>query len=102
MSGPTVLLIYGLLIIFGGVMGLRAGSKVSLYAGGGSGLLLLVAWFVSRSHLELGLWIGVAISVLLSIVSGMRLAKTKKFMPSGMLLLINVAAFGLLVASVLG
>ena len=41
--GPAqlVLLIYAVLMILGGLMGTRAGSKASLYAGLGSGLALL-------------------------------------------------------------
>jgi len=98
-SGPTTLLVYGVLMILGGVMGMRAGSKVSLYAGAGSGVLLLVAWYVTGIQLAAGLWIGAAISLLLCASFAMRLKKTGKFMPSGMLLAVSVVALVLLIVS---
>ena len=99
--GPVVLLVFGILMVLGGLMGHRAGSKASLISGSLSGLVLLGAWFVSRDHLAVGLWIGVGVSALLSVVFGMRLAKTGKFMPAGGLLLVSVVALGLLVYSAL-
>jgi uncharacterized membrane protein (UPF0136 family) len=51
-TGPIVLLAYGAFMVLGGVMGQRAGSRVSLYAGVGSGLLLTVAWFVTRARIS--------------------------------------------------
>ena len=45
-------------------------------------------------------WVGV--SLLLCLVFCLRLAKTRKFMPAGMLLVLSIVASGLLIASVLG
>ena len=98
--GPVVLLVFGIVMILGGLMGHRAGSKVSLISGSVSGLVLLGAWFISRDHMAAGLWIGVGVSALLSVVFGMRLAKTGKFMPTGGLLVVSVVALVLLVYSV--
>ena len=64
--GQTVLLLYGVLMIVGGAMGYRAGSNVSLYAGGGSGLVLIVAFVISRFNLSVGLWIGTVVGALLA------------------------------------
>jgi len=97
--GPVVLLVFGIVMILGGLMGHRAGSKVSLISGSVSGLVLLGAWFVSRDHLAAGLWIGVGVGALLSVVFGMRLAKTGRFMPAGGLLVVSVVALALLVYS---
>ncbi len=99
--GPVVLLVFGVLMVLGGLMGHRAGSKASLISGSLSGLVLLGAWFVSRDHMAAGLWIGVGVSALLSAVFGMRLAKTGKVMPAGGLLAVSVVALGLLVYSAL-
>jgi uncharacterized membrane protein (UPF0136 family) len=96
-----VLLVYGAFMILGGVMGARKGSRVSLYAGAGSGLLLLVAWFVTRTHLAAGLWLGVAVAALLCGVTGVRLARSGKFMPAGMLLAVSVVALVALLAAAL-
>lgn len=91
--GPATLLIYAVLMLVGGFMGYaRAGSKVSLIAGVASGILLLVSWIVTRSHLVAGLWMGAGITLLLCVSFAMRLAKTGKFMPSGGLLLVSVVA----------
>ena len=98
--GPVVLLVFGIVMILGGLMGYRAGSKVSLISGSVSGLVLLGAWFVSRDHMAVGLWIGVGVSALLSAVFGMRLAKTGKLMPTGGLLGVSLLALMLLVYSV--
>ncbi|NIM01634.1 MAG: hypothetical protein GTN89_12565, partial [Acidobacteria bacterium] len=84
--GQWVLLIYAVLMIAGGAMGSRAGSKVSLYAGVGSGLVLLAAFGATFAALETGLWIGCGLAAALAVVFGKRLAKTGKFMPAGMLL----------------
>ncbi len=97
--GPVVLLVFGIVMILGGVMGYRAGSKVSLISGSLSGLVLLGAWFVSRDQMAVGLWIGVGVSALLSAVFGMRLAKTGRLMPAGGLLVVSVVALALLAYS---
>ena len=97
--GPIVLLVYGLLMIVGGVFGFRAGSKASLIAGGASGILILVAWFLTRSNLGAGLWLGTGITLVLCGVTWMRVKKTGKFMPSGMLFAISIVALVLLAYS---
>lgn len=94
--GEIVLLVYALLMLAGGLMGWRAGSRPSLIAGGVSGILLLAALYVARNDLRLGLIAGAVIAALLAAVFAMRLAKTKKAMPSGALLLLSLIAAGLL------
>ena len=91
-TGQWVLAVYALLMFVGGVMGSRAGSRVSLYAGGASGFASLVALGVTFSNLQIGLWIGCALAVLLTLMFGKRLAATGKWMPSGMLLIMSLAA----------
>lgn len=97
--GQVVLVLYGLLMIVGGAMGYRAGSAASLYAGGGSGVVLLAAFVVSRFQLSVGIWIGIVVGALLAVSFVMRLAKTGKFMPSGGLLILSVVAVGLMLWS---
>ncbi len=99
--GQTVLLVYGAMILVGGWMGFRAGSKASLIAGTSSGLVLIAAFGVTYSDLRLGLWIGAAVSLLLCVMMAQRLAKTRKFMPAGMTLLVSVVTFVLLLREVL-
>jgi uncharacterized membrane protein (UPF0136 family) len=90
--GQWVLMGYAVLMVFGGLMGFRAGSKVSLYAGVGSGAALLAAFGATYLALAPGLWVGCALAALLTVMFGQRLAKTGKFMPSGMLLVVSIAA----------
>lgn len=90
-TGQMILAVYALFMVAGGVMGARKGSKVSLYAGFGSGVALIVALLVSFSSLKLGLGIGAALAVILTIMFFKRYSATKKFMPSGMLLMVSLA-----------
>ena len=96
MNGQWILLGYALLMILGGLMGFRAGSKVSLYAGFGSGAALLVAYAVTFVALVDGLWVGCVLAAILAVTFGKRLSATGKFMPSGMLLIASLAAAVLL------
>jgi uncharacterized membrane protein (UPF0136 family) len=77
------------LVILGGIMGfVKAKSKISLIAGSISGILLGVCFYVSQSEPKFGL-IGAA--VLLTMLDAMfaaRLAKTKKIMPSGVMVIV--------------
>jgi uncharacterized membrane protein (UPF0136 family) len=97
--GPTVLLVYGILMLLGGLMGARAGSRVSLIAGVVSGLLLVGAWWLSRTQPTAGLWAGTFITFALCASFAMRLYKTGRFMPSGALLTVSVVALLLLAYS---
>jgi uncharacterized membrane protein (UPF0136 family) len=84
--GQVALGLYAVLLAAGGVMGyVKAGSKPSLIAGLGSGLLALGCELVIRMHAALGLWLGAALAALLLCLFSVRLAKSPKFMPSGML-----------------
>lgn len=94
--GQWVLLGYAALMMFGGLMGSRAGSKVSLYAGLGSGAALLVALGVTFYDMNFGLWCGCVIGAILTLTFGRRLAKTGKFMPPGMLMVVSLVAAVLL------
>ncbi len=68
----------------------KAKSKASLIAGGLSGVALLLAYMYSLQNLKDGLLAACGVTSLLTIVFAMRLAKTKKFMPSGMLLILTM------------
>jgi uncharacterized membrane protein (UPF0136 family) len=57
---------YGLTALIGGLIGfLKAGSVASLVAGGGSGVILLVAAVLSSRKPRLGLGIALVVSLLL-------------------------------------
>ena len=94
--GQWILLTYAVFMTLGGVMGARAGSKVSLYAGVGSGVALLVAFGLTYVSLGLGLWSGCVLAAILCLVFASRLVKTGKMMPTGLLLLVSILAAVLL------
>ncbi|MBI5149169.1 MAG: TMEM14 family protein [Candidatus Omnitrophica bacterium] len=91
-----VFVIYGILMLAGGIFGfVKAGSKASLVVGivsailifAGVGLLLL-----GQDHAA-GRAVLAFTSFGLTAVFALRLFKTRKFMPSGMLLALSLVAF---------
>ena len=97
------ILIYGVLVLLGGVMGyLKVKIKMSRYSGVGSGVALLVAWFVSLQNPPLGLGIAAAIGVALFGVFVKRFTVTRAFMPAGMMMVFSLAATALFVMGLLG
>jgi uncharacterized membrane protein (UPF0136 family) len=87
------LYIYAALMIVGGVMGYKkAGSKASLYAGVLSGIFTLVATYMTQTNPALGYGLMTGISLILTFTFLKRLMATKKFMPSGMLLILTIIA----------
>jgi uncharacterized membrane protein (UPF0136 family) len=96
MSQSTILWVYIILLFVGGMIGfLKAGSKISLITSSIAGAVLIltalpgVFTFTFRRNLA-----DIVMAVLL-IVFTIRLAKTKKFMPSGMMLVVTLVALAL-------
>jgi uncharacterized membrane protein (UPF0136 family) len=88
MTSITVLWVYIVLLVIGGLMGyLKAKSRVSLYmALGFAAALALCA--IRILPLVAADWLMAALLV----VFGLRLAKTKKFMPAGLMLAVTILA----------
>jgi uncharacterized membrane protein (UPF0136 family) len=89
--------VYAVVVFVGGVMGfLKAGSKPSLIAGTVSAALLAVAFWMGQGtgNAVNGLWMAAGIAVLLAVVFLIRFLKTRGFMPSGMMLILSLAAAG--------
>jgi len=81
--------VYAVFMLLGGVMGFVKGkSKASLIAGVASAGLLGGCYALSFSDAKMALAAATAIAFILEAVFAMRLAKTKKFMPSGVLLIL--------------
>lgn len=96
--GIIAALSYGILAIVGGVIGyVQAQSKVSLISGSISGLLLIISGVSQLQGQAWGLILATAVTALLVIVFAVRLAKTRKFMPAGLMSLLGLAALALMV-----
>jgi len=92
-----VLWVYIVLLLAGGLVGFfKAKSKVSLIMSAGFAALLILTTL--RGVFQPGFALGLAnvILVLLLLVFTVRLGKTKKFMPSGLMLVATVAVLALL------
>ena len=90
-------IVYGLLAGFGGIWGyIKSKSKPSLISGCLSGLLLLIAAGMQSRGYDTGLLLSRVIVLLLIVVFAIRLIKTGKFMPSGIMLVAGVAALSCL------
>jgi Small integral membrane protein len=95
MSQNTILWIYIILLVVGGLIGfLKAGSKVSLMTASISAALLVIT---TTGLFDNSVRNGIADAIMaaLLVVFAVRLAKTKKFMPSGMMLTITIVALAL-------
>jgi uncharacterized membrane protein (UPF0136 family) len=87
-----VLWIYIVLLIVGGMIGfLKAGSKISLILSVAFAAILSLC----AAHVVFQAYMADIVLAALLVVFGVRLAKTRKFMPSGLMLIITVAALAL-------
>ncbi|HAA29135.1 MAG TPA: hypothetical protein DCE56_17335 [Cyanobacteria bacterium UBA8553] len=96
------IVIYAVVVLLGGVMGyLKAKSKVSLFAGIGSGIGLIISWFIFRQEPLVGLGLATLIALLLVIVFIIRFFRTRSFMPSGLMTVFSIAATAVFVVGLL-
>ena len=96
------ILIYGLLVLIGGIMGyVKAKSQVSLLSGVGSGIALLIAWFVAGNNPWLGLGLATLLGLVLFVVFVMRFLRTRSFMPAGLMMIFSLAAVAIFVLGLL-
>ena len=86
------LLAYGILMIIGGILGYvlpQKPSKISLIAGSVSGIIAIAAFFIARGSPVPGLAIGLVVAAGVGYMMFTRWQQTKKFMPSGMVVLLS-------------
>lgn len=89
----VVLVSQGLILGAGSIMGfVKAQSKPSLIAGVSSAVILFACAGLTFLNFTLAAVLAAIISDLLAAVFASRLSKTKKFMPSGMLMLFCILA----------
>ena len=92
MNQNTILWIYIVLLLVGGLIGfLKAGSKVSLIASSVSAALLIIASIPSLFQPGIRQILVESILAALLVLFAVRLTKTKKFMPSGLMLVLTLA-----------
>lgn len=96
MNQNLVLWIYIVLLLAGGMIGfLKAGSKISLITSAVFAALLVIATIPSLLQPSAReMLVNIILAVLL-VVFAIRLTKTKKFMPSGLMLALTTAALAL-------
>jgi uncharacterized membrane protein (UPF0136 family) len=96
MDPNTITWIYIVLLVVGGMMGyLKARSQVSLFTGIGSAVALLLTVIPNLLNSNTAKLLADVIMIALLIVFTVRLAKTQKFMPAGMMLVATIAALAL-------
>lgn len=95
--GKISLLVLATLVAAGGAMGfLKAKSKMSLIAGMLSAALLATCYSIANRNPAAGFMLGEVVCGLLIAMFGFRLYKTKKFMPSGLMLVLSAIEIVLL------
>ncbi|BAY19358.1 hypothetical protein NIES2109_48160 [Nostoc sp. HK-01] len=94
---------YGILAIVGGIMGyVQARSKVSLLSGGISGLLLILSAYWQLQGQPWGLTLAVCVTGVLVVVFALRFAKTRKFMPAGLMIVLGALTLAVMAHQLLG
>ena len=84
--------IYGGLVLAGGLMGwVKARSKPSLIFGTVFGVALIVVGIGIHQGRANDVWVAAGLAGLLAIIMGIRFAKTRKFMPAGLMTILGVA-----------
>ncbi len=92
----VVLWVYILLLLIGGLIGfLKAKSQISLITSVAAAAVLALCAIPGILAPTFAQNLTAVIMVVLLVVFAMRLAKTKKFMPSGLMLVITGLALGL-------
>ncbi|MEH2419000.1 TMEM14 family protein [Nostoc sp.] len=94
---------YGILAIVGGIIGyIQARSRVSLLSGTISGLLLIIGAFFQLQGQTWGSILAVLVTSVLVVVFTIRLVKTRKFMPAGLMTILGMLALGVMVKQMVG
>ena len=97
MKAPgIVILLYGLLVLGGGIIGYTAsGSMASVIAGGAFGLGLLASGLGVLRGKNMGFLTAPLLVVLLTAFFGYRFAQSGEFIPSGLMGVISLVALTL-------
>jgi uncharacterized membrane protein (UPF0136 family) len=92
-----IIWIYILLLLIGGLIGfLKAGSKVSLIMSAAFAAVLALTTIPKFLDRQFAFALTTILMASLLVIFAIRLTKTKKFMPSGLMLVVTAVALGLL------
>lgn len=84
---------YGILAGIGGILGYtKARSQTSLISGLISGILLIVSGIAHQQGAGWGATVALIVTIALIVVFVIRLAKTRKFMPAGLMVVAGILA----------
>lgn len=98
----VALIVLAALSFIGGIIGfVKSKSKASIVAGTISAILLGISYYISLGDPFTGLLIGTNITLMLSIMFVVRYFKTRKFMPSGLMIVFSAITFITLVYTLL-
>ncbi|MBD2250214.1 TMEM14 family protein [Nostoc parmelioides] len=87
----TAAIAYGMLALIGGIIGyFQANSQVSLLSGVVSGLLLFVAAYLQLQGQTWGLILATVVTAALVVFFALRLVRTRKFMPAGLMTILGM------------
>lgn len=95
-DASVLLLLYAAMLVAGGWIGfLKAKSRPSLIAGHISGAIMLVcmALIFSGQGVKAGCILATLTSLALAIFFGKRFAKSRKFMPGGLMAIVSAGVF---------
>ncbi len=96
MTGYAIL-IYGLLVLLGGIMGYaKARSTPSLVSGSAFGFLLIVSAWLMLQGRAVGWYLALGVSVVLAVFFANRFRATRAFMPAGLMILLSLVAVAVL------
>ncbi len=91
------LVAYGVFNLVLGIVGAAKGSMVSLYAGGGAGVVAIVAGLIARSNPKVGFAIGAVVCLALLGNFVPKLIKEFHIYPGGIAALASILMLGLLI-----
>jgi len=91
MGMAILLIVYGALIVLGGLAAFaRAKSRVSLVVGGFAGIVLIVCGALNWMGSNAAAYAGIAMTVILTLLFGLRYRRTKQVRPAGVMMVLSL------------
>ncbi|MFQ5751936.1 MAG: TMEM14 family protein, partial [bacterium] len=88
-----LVLIYGILVIVGGILGyVKSKSVPSIISGSIFGVLIVGSSLLMFKAIALGSYAALVLSVFLAVLFGFRFKVSRKFMPAGLMIILSLAA----------